>query len=241
MFHILICDDEPVTCTFIEDVLSGYAQKNEISMNIEIFYTGEGLCEYVDRKSGVDLLFLDIELPDVNGAEIGKTLRENIGNETIQIIFISGKERYAMQLFKARPFDFLIKPLNANMVIDVFENYRKVYKQSRSYFEYKIGKSTEKISALEIMYCMCDQRKICIVTGKEKKYFYGNMKELHKGLSLEGFWSVHFSYIINVRYAKQFGKSEIIMCDGSRIPVSNVYKKEIAEKIMRLDGGRSGG
>ncbi|MDE6975357.1 MAG: response regulator [Lachnospiraceae bacterium] len=143
MFHILICDDEPVTCTFIEDVLSGYAQKNGISMNIEIFYTGEGLCEYVDRKSGVDLLFLDIELPDVNGAEIGKTLRENIGNETIQIIFISGKERYAMQLFKARPFDFLIKPLNANMVIDVFENYRKVYKQFRSYFEYKIGKSTE--------------------------------------------------------------------------------------------------
>ena len=60
MFHILICDDEPVTCTFIEDVLSGYAQKNGISMNIEIFYTGERLCEYVDRKSGIDLLFLDL-------------------------------------------------------------------------------------------------------------------------------------------------------------------------------------
>ena len=171
MFHILICDDEAVTCTFIEDVLSGYAQKNGISMNIEIFYTGERLCEYVDRKSGIDLLFLDIELPDVNGAEIGKALRENIGNETIQIIFISGKERYAMRLFKARTFDFLVKPLNANMVIDVFENYRKVYKQSRSYFEYKIGKSAEKISALEIMYFMCDQRKICIVTGKEKNIF----------------------------------------------------------------------
>lgn len=235
MFNILICDDEPVTCSYIEDTLCNYAQKNGIAMNIEIFYTGKALFEYINQNSGTDLLFLDIALPDINGADIGKELRKNINNETIQIVFISAKEKYAMQLFKARPFDFLIKPLDTDMIIDVFENYRSVYGRSQNYFEYKVGKSTEKIIASEIMYFMCDQRKICIVTNKEKRYFYENMKELHKRISLEGFWSVHFSYIINVRYVKQFKKKEIIMCDDSRIPISNAYKKEITKKIMQLN------
>lgn len=237
MFNILICDDEPITCSYIEDTLCNYAQKNGIAINIEIFYTGKALFEYINQNSGTDLLFLDIALPDINGADIGKELRKNINNETIQIVFISAKEKYAMQLFKARPFDFLIKPLDPDMIIDVFENYRSVYGRSQNYFEYKVGKSTEKIIASEIMYFMCDQRKICIVTSKERKYFYENMKELHKQISLEGFWSVHFSYIINVRYVKQFKKKEIIMCDDSRIPISNAYKKEITKKIMQLNEG----
>lgn len=174
MFNILICDDEPITCSYIEDTLCNYTQKNGIAIKIEIFYTGKALFEYINQKSGIDLLFLDIALPDINGADIGKTLRENINNETIQIIFISAKERYAMRLFKARQFDFLIKPLNTDMIINAFESYRRVYGRNQNYFEYKVGKSTEKIIASEIMYFVCEQRKICIVTSKERKYFYEN-------------------------------------------------------------------
>ncbi|MBO5055997.1 MAG: response regulator transcription factor [Lachnospiraceae bacterium] len=235
MYNILICDDEPVTCTYIEGIFSDYAKKNKIDIKVELFFNGQELLEYISKNSNIDLLFLDIELPDNSGAEVGKILRENLQNEVIQIVFISSKEKYAMQLFRIRPFDFLIKPLDEKMIIDVFEEYEKIYSKNRKFFEYKIGKQTEKILLSEIMYFMCDNRKICIVTTGEKIFFYGNMKKMRETFNEDGFWSVHNSFIINIMYVKLFRDREIVMCDGNVVPISNAYKKSIRKRLMELD------
>lgn len=234
MFHIAICDDEPATCLHIEQVFFEYAQNSNTGIITEIFYTGEALLEYMEQKNDIDLLFLDIELPGKSGAEIGKLMRESLKNESVQIVFISSKEKYAMQLFQVRPFDFLIKPLSETMLINTFEKYRKLCTKRNRFFEYKIGKQNEKILSSEIMYFMCEKRKICIVTPIDKIYFYGNMKDLHKNLNLEGFWSVNNSFIINTAYVKLFREKEIVMCDNYCIPVSNSYRKEIKKKLMEM-------
>ncbi len=237
MFHILICDDEIPTCTFIEQIFCDYAEKEKIEIVIETFLTGEELLKYMKQNndSDIDLIFLDIALPGENGALIGTMLRENLMNESVQIVFISSYEKYAMQLFQVRPFDFLIKPLDRKTIVHIFEKYRRIYESNRIFFEYKVGKHTEKVLLSEIMYFACEKRKICIVTNKKNVDFYGNMKELHKTLDYEDFWSVHNSFIINIRYVKRFKENEIIMCDDSVIPVSYAYKKEVKRKIMQLD------
>lgn len=235
MFSILICDDELPTCTYIERIFGDYAEKEKIEILTETFLTGEELLNHMKQNSNIDLIFLDIELPDVNGALIGKMLRENLMNESVQIVFISSYEKYAMQLFQVRPFDFLIKPLGRDMIINIFEKYRRLYDSNQKFFEYKVGKHTEKVLLSEVMYFVCEKRRICIVTSKKKVYFYGNMKELHKTLDVENFWSVHNSFIINIRYVKRFKENEIIMCDDSVIPVSYAYKKGVKRKIMQLD------
>lgn len=238
MFNILICDDESITCLYIEKVFSEHAKKNNTSIKTEIFYTGKALLKYLEQKNNIDLLFLDIELPDKSGAEVGKLIRENLKNEEIKIIFISSKEKYAMQLFQVRPFDFLIKPLSDEMIINIFDKYRKLYEKNSKFFEYKIGKQKEKILASEIMYFMCEQRKICIVTRMNKIFYYGNIKDLHKKLNIEGFWSVHNSFIINTAYVKLFKEKEIVMCDDACIPISNFYRKEIKNKLIEMSEGK---
>ena len=235
MFHVLICDDERPTCAYIGQILLDYSEKEKIEISIEEFHTGEDLLRYMEENSDIDLVFLDIELPGNNGALIGRMIRDNLMNESAQIVYISSYEEYAMELFKARPFDFLIKPLSRDMIINIFENYRKIYENNQRFFEYKVGKHTEKILLSEIMYFVCEKRKIYIVTNGKKLCFYGNMKELHNTLEAEGFWSVHNSFIINIRYVKRFKENEIIMCDDSVIPVSYAYKKEVKAKIMQLN------
>lgn len=237
MFHILICDDELSICTRIEQIFSDYSEREKIEISTETFLTGEELLKYMMQNSDIDLIFLDIELPGDNGALIGKMLRENLKNESVQIVFISSYDKYAMQLFQVRPFDFLIKPLNEKMIIHIFEKYRRLYGSNQKFFEYKVGKHTEKVLLSEVMYFVCEKRRICIVTSKKNVYFYGNMKELHKTLEVENFWSVHNSFIINIRYVKRFKDNEIIMCDDSVIPVSYAYKKAVKRKIIQLDEG----
>ncbi len=237
MFHILICDDEIPTCTYIEQIFYDYAEKEQIEILTETFFTGEELLQYMKQNSDIDLIFLDIELPGDNGAQIGKILRDCLMNESVQIVFISSYEKYAMELFQVRPFDFLIKPLDPEVIIHIFEKYRRLYDSDQKFFEYKVGKHTEKILLSEVIYFVCEQRKIGIVTTKKKVYFYGNMKELHQNFKVREFWPVHNSYIINVKYVKRFKENEIIMCNDSVIPVSYAYKKEVKRKIMQLNEG----
>lgn len=238
LFNVLICDDEKDVCSFVEEVLAAYGKLHGINIKTEIFYTGSSVLEYISWNRNVDLLFLDIMLPDQKGDQIGKIIREEFQNEELQIVYISAKEKYAMQLFKTRPFDFLIKPFGKDMIVDVFEKYRKLSEKHPQFFEYKVGKRMEKILFSKIMYFMCAQRKICIVTENQEIYFYGSMKELRKQLGADVFWSVHASFIVNIRYVKQFKEKEIVMCNNFIIPISNAYKKEVKNKLILLDEDR---
>lgn len=235
MFNILICDDELSVCTHLEKIFADYALNNKLEIMTEIFLTGQTLLDFLKENPSMDLLFLDIVLPDINGAEIGKKIREELENETVQIVFISAQSQYAMQLFPSRPFDFLIKPLERDMIISLFEKYRQLYEKKKLFFEYRVGKRMEKVLLSEIMYFMCEKRKICIATTREKIYFYGNIKKIHRELNADGFWSVHVSFIINVRYVKIFRNNEIVMCNDYIVPVSQTYKKDVRRKIMELN------
>ena len=202
---------------------------------MDVFFCGEALLDYVKEHNNIDMIFLDIQLPGKDGAEIGRKIRDELENESVQIVYISSKESYAMRLFGVRPFDFLIKPLDSRMIESIVEKYRKIYGNNYQFFEYTAGRKKEKILLSEIMYFVCEQRRILIVTKKEKIPFYGSMKALHQTLNAEGFWSVHVSYIINVKYVKKFKDSEIVMCDDMLIPISYAYKKSVREKVLQLE------
>ena len=87
MISITICDDEPGTCSDIENIILNYTHSHAIETEIEIFYSGETLYESMEKGYRTDLLFLDIQLFEMNGVEVGKKIREQLGNEKISIIY----------------------------------------------------------------------------------------------------------------------------------------------------------
>ena len=71
MYRIGICDDEIEFCTEIEEYVREYAEKEKITVEIEIFTSGEALFETMKNENTIDLLFLDIELGGIDGVEVG--------------------------------------------------------------------------------------------------------------------------------------------------------------------------
>lgn len=120
MYYIAICDDETFTCSAIEQQLLDLSEKANIPMQVDVFYSGNGFINYLRNKIQYDILFLDIELQDINGIEIARYLRNSMNDEHIQIIYISSKTEYALKLFKTRPMDFLVKPFNVNDIENTF-------------------------------------------------------------------------------------------------------------------------
>lgn len=110
MYRIGICDDNIAVGAEIEKYLLECAStENFEDMEIEVFLNGKDLCRAIRNNSNIfHLLFLDIELGDLDGISVGNILREEMKNEITQVVFISYTQEYAMQLFKVRPMDFLI-------------------------------------------------------------------------------------------------------------------------------------
>ena len=152
MLNIVICDDdEQFTCS-LENILLDYLNNNSFKADIQTFTKPNELINYLNNDENVDLLFLDIEFGDMTGIEIGNCLRKEMHNDLTQIVFVSSKESYALQLFNIRPFDFLVKPVDHNKVNYLMDEYNRIYRVQQNYFEYHVGKQIYKIDEQAVMY-----------------------------------------------------------------------------------------
>lgn len=232
MYRIGICDDEMEFCTEIEKFVRKYAEKEKITVETEVFTSGEELFKVMNVEQKFDLLFLDIELGGINGVEVGCRLREKVENEIMQIVYVSSKESYAMQLFQIRPFEFLTKPVTEERISKVMSEYKRLFIDRNIFFTYKLGKRTYRISENEILYFQCEGKKIQIITSKDKREYYGKMADVEKQISMNKFCTIHKSYIVNINYVSEFCPNEVVMCNGVRIPISQSMRKKVREKIL---------
>ena len=104
-------------------MILNYAKLQALQIDTEVFYSGETLFKTIENKDKYGLIFLDIQLLQLDGVQVGKQIRERLGNEKISIVYISSKETYAMSLFQVRPLDFLIKPITQKTVNETIDKY----------------------------------------------------------------------------------------------------------------------
>lgn len=225
---IAICDDEIAVCTRLEEIITDILTDGQLEYSIDVFYTGEGLISGMERES-YNLIFLDIELTGINGIETGTYIREVLGNEQVQISYVSGKEFYAMKLFEIRPINFLIKPLTYEKVEQVIEKYIKIEGLDPIYFKYKKGVELGSIPVADILYFTSEGRKIQIVTLRGEEFFYGKMEDVYTSIKNQKFLFIHRSIIVNYRYVQNLKYESVQMIDGTEFTISQKRRRAIRE------------
>ena len=108
MYRIGICDDDRILCSEQEEQIRRISGKMGVKAETEVWESGESLREDLEKGFRLDLLFLDIELVQANGVDVGRFIRNELNDMEMHIVYISSKQNYAMQLFKIQPLDFLI-------------------------------------------------------------------------------------------------------------------------------------
>lgn len=231
MYSIGICDDGENVCTSIENMLLAWAAKRNIQIETNVWYTGEGLKNYLETGSRPDILFLDIELLRMTGIEVGNYIRNQLDDRGMQIVYISGKASYARQLFKTQPLDFLVKPISQEQVFDTMETAVRIIQRKKERFGFQQGKEHFYVPMGDILYLGSQGRKIKVVTLKATFEFYGRLKEAAKGLS-EDFIVIHQSYIVNREYVFRYAYETVELTDGTILSISPAKRKQVREKIL---------
>ncbi len=232
-YQVGICDDDKETCRILEDYTERFFRNNRNSADVYVWYDEETCAKDLNVNVKLNFLFLDIELPGKNGITLGKYIRESMNNYEMQIIFVSSKTNYAMELFQVHPYDFLIKPINYNMVSDMFHKLLIVNDNDQRFFKYSFNKVRNMIPYGSIVYLESRGRKIYIkCEDGSEKYFNGKLKDEIGKLS-EEFVMINQSYIINLKYMISCSYNRVMIINNQEFAIGAKYKDDFRKGMQQ--------
>lgn len=234
MLHIAVCDDEGAICAQMKNALEQISQAIQERVEIEVFYSGEKLCKFLYEGIYFDIIFLDIELMMMNGVEVGRKIREEMNNQATHIVYISGKESYAMELFEIRPLNFLLKPLKYWKIEEVFKTAIKLIRNNNQIFEYQNGRSYYRLPIKDILYFESHGKKIEINMTNEVQEFYGKLSAIETQLSKLDFIPIHKSYLINYAHVIESQYDQVRMSNNAILPISQQNKKQVRDRLLQM-------
>lgn len=236
MYNIVICDDDEIFCFQLEDILNKIFNGRQDPPRITIFNEAEKLEECIADDMSIDLLFLDIEFhsESLNGVNIAQFLREQSDNQSTQIVFVSSKSEYAMQLFQVRPLDFVTKPIDLDKISHVVKTYERLYATTTKYYPFTFNKVKHFVDCRKIVYIQSSGRNIQIATTHGNLLCYGKISKIIKKLPPTLFVQLHKSYIVNISFIVRYSANEVVMTDGVHLPISYSHKEEVHE-FLRLN------
>lgn len=230
----VIIDDEPLAI----EVIKSYCESLSEMELLATFSSPVEAMTYINSNV-VDLVFLDIEMPLLNGMELVETLQYRP-----QIVFTTAYPQFALEGFELDACDYLIKPVPYKRFLKAVNKVKKlvptdvasdIAKTSeiteKQYIFIKSEYESLKIFADDIKYVesLRDYLKIHLNNGKNVLTL-SNFKNLMEKLPEKTFSRVHNSYVVNISYINSIQRNRVLI-DSNRIPVSDTYKKAFFDKI----------
>lgn len=199
------------------------------------FQKGIDAIEYLKKNPYPDIVFMDIEMPNINGFEILKL----IDTSQIKVVLTTAYEKYALDALKMHVYDYLLKPVDPVELVNLIKSVENRLEDKRSYTGTKkvisisTQESIEFIMPQEILFCQAHSN-YCMIhfVNKRKKMTSKTLKDFEAQLSDFSFFRTHQSYLINLNYVKEIRKNDIgilILTDDTKIPITKVKKLELIE------------
>jgi two-component system LytT family response regulator len=251
MIRTLLIDDEPQCIQRIADLFDTDSY-HDINI-IEACHSVESATQAIYRHRP-DLLLLDVEI----GRETGFQLLEKFPKPGFGVIFTTAYNQYAVQAFRSSAIDFLLKPIEAQELLQAIEKFRdkksfehisdkldnllrnlKVQQPSLKRICIPMSSGIEFIQVNDIIRCESSGNYTNVyIRNKPKIFVAKTLKEFDEMLVDCDFFRVHHSHLINLQFVKNYQRGKggsLTLHDGTEIEVSVRRKDEFLKKMMQVD------
>ncbi|NWJ50137.1 MAG: response regulator transcription factor [Bacteroidetes bacterium] len=234
MIRAIAIDDEPLALKLI----SGYITKTPFLELANTFDNPLSTLEYLEKES-VDLIFADIQMPDLSGTEFVRIM-----DQGPKVIFTTAYERYAIEGFKLNAVDYLLKPFSyeefliaSQKAMKLIELEQKALPQIEANNEFLFLKSEYKIRRInfnDILYIegLKDYIKVFVKNEDKPILSISTLKMVESKLPAKYFMRVHRSFIVNLNKIDTIERSRIVF-GKEYIPISEQYKDSFQEFLDR--------
>ncbi len=230
----IIIDDDEITRSVIED----YVKRTSFLTLAEVFSGAVEAINYINEGNTVDLIFLDIEMPEMTGIEFLDTITQKP-----EVIIVSSREKYALEAFEYNVIDYLLKPATyarffkaANKALENFDKN----KQDSSVDEIfvKKGNSLVKVKYSHILWIEALENYVVINSLTDKFTIHFTMKAIENQLPTPQFKRVHRSFIVNLKAISSIEDNSVVikLVDGRKvIPIGKSYRDQLLNDINLIN------
>lgn len=231
MINCLIVDDEPLAADVIESFV---AKMPHLNLVAKLNSATEALSVLKSEK--IDLVFLDIQMPEITGLELFKTLR----NPPI-VIFTTAYPNYALESYEIDAADYLLKPISFDRFVKALnkaeERLKGTSTDSSEKPEYIFVKADGKLVRINIQdICYVEGLKdyVIIHTMNSKVVTHNTMKNIEALLLTDdNFIRIHRSYIINLRFVKEI-EGNSFRVKEQLLTIGTTFKEEVQAKLEKF-------
>lgn len=233
--HCIIVDDEPVAREILEEHLSKIDRVKVVAScksAIEAFN--------IINRGKVDLIFLDINMPEISGLSFAKSINKNI-----KVIFTTAYREYAVDGFDLQAVDYLLKPISFERLLQALNKYlnentqvkyeepKQIEEEKNDYFFVRSDRKMVKICFSEILFVESLSDYIKIHLTDKEVVTRETIANVEARLPQNDFIRTHRSFIVSLAGIDSF-TSEYIEMGKKQIPISRSYKNEVLARLEKM-------
>lgn len=232
---IALCDNNQKDMGRIEKTIQLHTSQQ---YEFDFFTNGEKLVRHLNEiETTYKIYFISIEMTEMDGMALAQQIR-TFDLEAL-IIFIADNNQRMPEVFKVQAFDYLLKPIDQNDLLETIDRANNYFNAIQAYFEFSFNRKLVVLTMSEIIYIAKSGRIAYIYTTEKVYKTYLTMAEIIDKLNKDLFARIHGSYVVNLNYiveitnnevfVKQF-KEDIQQKNNSSLPISRTFKDELKEK-----------
>lgn len=232
-FYVAVCDDEQYVHDIVQKMMDVYAEENNICCELHHIFSAQELLSFEET---IDCLFLDIDMPEMDGIEAAYLLNKQ--GRDYKIIMLTSKAERFKDAFKIGAFRFVTKPISQNELFEAVDEVREHMMGSGKVPVYRDGVIYE-IVRKDILYLMADGNTVRIFTESAEYRSERPLKQwFEELLDQRMFFACHRSYIVNLGKIMKIEKDMAVMPTGEKVPVARRSRRELQKEYMMYDTGR---
>lgn len=228
--NVAICDDDLTQIQLLNSYIEKYLIQTNHNLSVRSYSIANDLLNDYKTPDCFHILFLDVEMPEINGLELAKRIRA-LPDKHVKIVFVSNYPEYMQDSFDVHAFHYLQKPLTYERFEDImFKIIEDIEEDTNSKLTIPIEDCQIVLNIADILYIetLKDLRDtLRVVTISDEYVTKGTIGEYEKKLEGTMFFSPHRSCLVNTNHIQFVYKDKLVLDDNSSLPLSRRREKDI--------------
>ena len=231
---IFICDDDKKDIERLKTFIDEYDAKNHIGFTVSKYKSGSEMLEALRMGKNVDILFLDINMDDMDGLTVAKKIREL--REYVPIILVTAYMNYALDGYKVRASRFLTKDdLDCTFNECMDDVCQEIQKRSNTML-FSCVEGDVRIRTSDIILIETAGHK-CLIRLQDKTYqIYAKLEKMEEMLAGQGFLRTHKSFLVNMGHIRNINSYILTLDNDRQISVPKARYKQVKQEYTLYEG-----
>lgn len=233
MLQIAVCDDNRDFLDQTVGLIERWCEESKVPSEIHKFDNGDALLTK-NATFHMDIIFLDIIMPLLNGMDTAKELRRN--DSTVKIIFLTSSPEFALDSYSVKAQGYLLKPVTYEKIKETLDECSHDFETEPKYIVLKTTFGYQKLYFHDIEYMEAQNKRVIFYlrTGKTVEAVAPLYSFEDRFTDSDGFFKCHRSYLVYLPNVDHFNMNKIITKSGRSIPIARGYGKAFQEAYFAL-------